>query len=114
MAGRRLRSSKAPDGGRRGDISKKEEGGGGGESWTEYAKRKKLVRICSTAPYEADKLYPVETHTSVTSVTISTTQSTQSTATTTSSTATTGSLKEMGWPALFCFAVFRANTMEQD
>jgi hypothetical protein len=39
---------------------------------------------------------------------------TSATTTTTQSTATTYSLKERGWPSLFCFAVFRANTAEQD
>jgi len=68
-----------------------------GDGWEEYSKAFK--RICSTAPYETDKLMPVPTHTSVTSVTLTTTSAT---------------MKAWGSPSLFCFAVFRANTPEQD
>jgi len=108
LGGRRLTGGEAVAQARRLSIAAESDSApgvqSGAESWEEYSARKGLKRVCSTAPYVADKLFPVRTHTSVTSVTTTTTQST----------ATTYSLKQWGSPSLFCFAVFRANTAEQD
>jgi len=121
QAGRRLQSGDAPRGGHREataealdpaeqarrltESESPRASESGGESWARYAKEKKLVRICSTAPYDALLPFPVQTHTSVTSVTGTTTQS---------ATTTVSIFHEWGSPSLFCFAVFRAHTKEQD